>query len=74
MAVDAFTNAEGVVETNMPQSTWNASFKAAGEHSVVEFVIQYGDLSQLEATIKMGFKEGLSMAMENLDQIFASKK
>lgn len=74
VAVDAFANADGVVETHMPQSTWNASFKEAGEHSTVEFLIQYGDLSQLEETLKMGFKEGLSMAMENLDAIFASKK
>lgn len=74
VSVDAFTNAEGVINTNMPQSTWNLNFKAMGEHSVVDIVIQYQDIEHLEMIIKMGFKEGLGMGMQNLDELLASKK
>lgn len=74
VSVDAFTNAEGVINTNMPQSTWNLNFKAMGEHSVVDIVIQYQDIEHLEMIIKMGFKEGLGMGMQNLDELLASRK
>jgi uncharacterized glyoxalase superfamily protein PhnB/uncharacterized protein YndB with AHSA1/START domain len=66
---DCFTDAEGNVNEQMPQSSFETSFSKKGEElSLVVFQITYDDLKQLEATISMGFKEGLTMAMENLDQ------
>ena len=35
--------------------------------------ITYSDLAQLEAIIEMGFKEGLTMAMEGLDELLAAR-
>jgi len=72
--LDAFTDAEGTVNKEMPQSKWEVSFSHKGENTTVQFHIMYGDLAQLEATIKMGFKEGLGMAMENLDALLPSLK
>ena len=37
------------------------------------FSLEPFDLAQLEETIKMGFKEGFTIAMEGLDTIFAEK-
>lgn len=71
---DAFTDPEGTINPEMPQSKWETSFKAQGDHTLVTFEITYDDLSQLEATLQMGFKEGFISAMENLDEIFANKK
>jgi uncharacterized protein YndB with AHSA1/START domain len=71
---DAFADAEGNVNQQMPQSEWDVSFTAKGSSTLVEFIITYGDLSQLETTLQMGFKEGLSMAMENLDALLPSLK
>jgi uncharacterized protein YndB with AHSA1/START domain len=72
--LDAFTDADGNVNENMPQSKWNVTFAGNGEVTHVTFKIQYQDLAQLEATIQMGFKEGLSMAMEGLDQLLPTLK
>lgn len=72
--LDAFSDAEGNVNKDMPQSTWNATFTGKGDHTLVELVISYADFEQLEATIKMGFKEGLGMAMENLDALLPQLK
>lgn len=59
----------------MPQSKWNVTFTDKGDElTLVEFAISYGDLAQLEATIQMGFKEGLSMAMEGLDELLPTLK
>ncbi len=72
--LDAFADAEGNVNTEMPQSKWEVSFADKGEKTLVNFHISYPDLAQLETTIKMGFKEGLTMAMEGLDEVLVSLK
>jgi uncharacterized protein YndB with AHSA1/START domain len=72
--LDAFSDADGNINKEMPQSKWEVSFADKGESTLVNFHITYGDLAQLEATIQMGFKEGLAMAMENLDELLPSLK
>ncbi len=71
---DAFTDASGKINPDMPQSKWSVVFKPMGDKTLVTFTIQYPDLAQLEETIKMGFKEGLSAAMEGLDALLPSLK
>ena len=73
-ALDGFADAEGVVITEMPQSKWEVSFTPKEELTLVENLITLDDLAQLETTIQMGFKEGLTMAMENLDALLAAQK
>ncbi|QHT69974.1 SRPBCC domain-containing protein [Rhodocytophaga rosea] len=70
--LDAFADAEGNVNKDMPQSTWEINFSDKGQVTLVEICISYDDLSQLETTLQMGFKEGLSKAMEGLDELLAS--
>ncbi|MEJ8804314.1 SRPBCC family protein [Pontibacter sp. H249] len=72
--LDGFADAEGVVNTEMPQSKWEVSFTPKEEVTLVENLITFDDLAQLETTIQMGFKEGLTAAMENLDQLLAAQK
>ncbi|MES2592938.1 MAG: SRPBCC domain-containing protein [Bacteroidota bacterium] len=72
--LDAFADKDGNVNTEMPQSTWEVTFTDKGEHTLVEFLISYADLAQLEETIKMGFKEGMTIAMEGLDELLPSLK
>lgn len=71
---DAFADADGNVNREMPQSSFEVKFTDCGATTLVEYKITYPDLAQLEATIEMGFKEGMTMAMENLDLIFAAKQ
>ncbi len=71
---DSFTDANGQVNPQMPQSKWDVLFNNKGQHTLVQFKITYPDLAQLETTIQMGFKEGLSMAMENLDALLPELK
>lgn len=73
-AEDAFTDSDGNINGEMPQSKWDTNFKAVDDHTVVSFKITYPDLAALEATVAMGFKEGLTMAAQGLDEYFASLK
>lgn len=72
--LDAFADKDGTINQEMPRSKWEVSFGNKGEHTEVNMHISYDDLAQLEATIAMGFKEGLSMAMEGLDELLPTLK
>lgn len=71
--LDAFCNEEGEVNTQMPRTFWTNKFTADGEITKVSIVAQYESLSDLEKIIELGFKEGFTMALENLDQYMEAK-
>lgn len=73
LANDAFGDANGNINAEMPQSKWTMNFSDMGKNTLVHGVMQFPDLAQLEQTIAMGFKEGLTMAMENLDALLAKQ-
>lgn len=72
--LDAFADAEGNVNEELPQSKWEVTFTSKGPVTLVEIHISYDDLAQLETTLEMGFKEGLSLAMDGLDDLLVSLK
>jgi uncharacterized protein YndB with AHSA1/START domain len=83
LAKDAFADASGNINPQMPQSTWTMNFSdiarpddsvGRGKHTLVHGIMQFPDLAQLEQTIAMGFKEGLTMAMESLDAMLAKRQ
>jgi uncharacterized protein YndB with AHSA1/START domain len=70
---DAFSDAEGNINTEMPQAEWTSNFADKNNNTLVTLKLAFDNLSQLEELIKMGFKEGLTMTMEQLDEILAGK-
>jgi uncharacterized protein YndB with AHSA1/START domain len=72
--LDAFADAEAKVNDTMPKSKWDVTFTDQGQSTRVNFQITFDDLAQLEATLQMGFKEGLAMAMEGLDELLPTLK
>ncbi|MBO0937458.1 SRPBCC domain-containing protein [Fibrella sp. HMF5335] len=72
-AQDAFTDASGTVNPQMPVSTMDITFVQKDGKTLVTNRVTYADLAQLEASLKMGMKEGLTMAMEGLDELLATK-
>jgi uncharacterized protein YndB with AHSA1/START domain len=70
--VDGFSDAEGHVNTSMPQSRWDVTFTPKGDHTLVDIQISYKSLEELQTIISMGFKEGVSLAMEGLDELLPS--
>ena len=71
-ALDAFCDEEGNVSENMPRSYWENTFVREGDSTLVEIAIRYDKLEDLEKYIEMGFKEGFSMGLENLDEYLAA--
>ena len=69
---DGFCDSDGNINTNMPISSFQNQFQAKGNMTVVNIETTYDSLESLENTIKMGFKEGFTMALENLDELLAA--
>lgn len=67
-AQDGFTDAEGNLNPDFPRSLWNNVFQEGAETTTVNVTVVYEKLADLEKVIAMGFKEGLTMALGNLDQ------
>ena len=74
LGYDGFADADGNQNKELPQSKWESNFSSRGQVTFVETNISFNDLAQLETTIQMGFKEGLTMAMEGLDELLAGLK
>lgn len=67
--LDAFCDEKGNVNTEFPRTVWNNSFvETSNDITTVNIVAQYESLEDLEKIISMGFKEGFTMALGNLDQ------
>lgn len=70
--LDAFCDEEGNINTEFPRSLWKNRFSESGNNTVVDVTITYETLEDLEKIIEMGFKEGFTMALGNLDELLAT--
>ncbi len=73
-ALDAFCDADGNFNPELPRANWNVTFLDAGENSIVENVVTYASLTDLETVIQMGMKDGLMSTMEKLDELLLTLK
>lgn len=73
-STDFFCDEQGTKNTSFPSSIWENSFVPQNNKTQVKIFIQFDNLSDLEKLVEMGFKEGLSMAMQNLDNLLPAIK
>ena len=66
--LDAFCDENGAINTDFPRTVWTNTFTDNGETTTVNIVAKYEKLADLEQIIAMGFKEGFTMALGNLDE------
>ncbi len=71
---DAFCDADGNVKMDLPVAVFKNQFVANGGKTEVTVVTEYASEAHLQQVIQMGMKEGLSMAYENLDELFKALK
>ena len=68
-ALDAFCDAEAVINPDMPRAEWLVKFTDKGENALVETVVTYKSLADLEQVINMGMEEGLAATLDKLDTL-----
>jgi len=70
---DAFCDSDGKINTQFPRTDWDIKFNDSGSVTSVDMVLTYASLESLEQIIAMGFKEGFTMGLENLDDLLAKQ-
>ncbi|GGH42116.1 hypothetical protein GCM10007423_38530 [Dyadobacter endophyticus] len=67
--IDAFCDENGKLNEEFARSTWTNTFTETDGSTTVSVVIQYDKYEDIEQIMQMGFKEGFTMALGNLDEL-----
>ncbi len=67
--LDAFSDENGTINPDLPRAKWDVSFSDLAENTLVQNVVTYNSLADLETVIQMGMKEGLTSTLERLDDL-----
>lgn len=71
--IDAFCDENAVMNNTKPRVKWENDFNANADETIVNIQLEFDTLEDLEEIIKMGFKEGFTAGLENLDQYIAAQ-
>ena len=71
--IDAFCDEHGVLNTTKPRVNWANAFTDQGQSTTVKCLLSFESLEDLEGIIQMGFKEGFTAGLENLDQYISAQ-
>lgn len=70
-AQDAFSDADGGINRDMPISTWDVTFTATSTRTLVQTILTYETPEALQQVIDMGMKEGMEATHSGLDKLLA---
>lgn len=69
---DAFSDENGNLNPDLPGANWLVTFKDLKDSSVVEMLVTYNSLSDLETIVEMGMADGMKLTLENLDELLSN--
>ena len=72
--VDAFTDKDEVINSAFPSSEWDLNFSEQNNTTTVKITIKHKTLEALEQIIQMGFKEGFTMTLNELETLLQQLK
>lgn len=67
--LDAFCDENGNANTTKPRTFWTNIFTEEDGVTTVNVTLKHDSLKDIETLIEMGFREGFTMALENLDEL-----
>ncbi len=70
---DGFCDEQGNVNTSTPNMKWENNFSENDGGTLVQIKIHFTSINDLEAIIKMGFKEGFTQGLDQLDELLAKQ-
>ena len=73
-AKDGFCDEQGNLNPSFPQNIWENQFRASGDQTVVDVTLRFDRLEDLEQTIAMGFREGFTKGLQQLDALLPQLK
>lgn len=69
-----FSDENGTINTAFPQNLWENSFIPKDDKVQVDMLLTYDTLADLEKEIEMGFKEGMTIDFQQLDELLSTYK
>ncbi|WP_276501900.1 SRPBCC family protein [Terrimonas pollutisoli] len=71
LAVDNFCDESGKVDANFPSMYWTNVFSKTADGTTVKVEISFDTEAGLEKILELGFEEGFTAALGNLDELLA---
>jgi uncharacterized protein YndB with AHSA1/START domain len=71
--VSAFADKDENINKEFPGSVWSLDFSETDGITKVSITIKHETLADVEKHIQMGFKEGFTMTLNNLEQLLKQK-
>jgi len=71
-SLDGFCDESGALNPELPRSNWDVTFRDSPERTFVQTIVSYKSFEELEKIIQMGMKEGLTSALERLDELLST--
>jgi uncharacterized protein YndB with AHSA1/START domain len=68
---DGFVDENGVKNSELPSAHWNVEFFDQGEQTKVICTLTFQSVEDLEKLTSLGFEEGFTMGLGNLDEVLA---
>lgn len=72
--LDAFCDENGIDNLEMPRTEWTNTFSEEKGITLVSIAAKYKTLADLEKVIEMGFKEGFTMGLNQLETLLSTLK
>ena len=72
--LDVFCDEQGDVNSDLPSSKGSMVFSTTNNRIMVEFKMLYSTVEQLQQIIEMGFEQGISMCLDQLDILISESK
>lgn len=69
-----FSDENGTINAALPQNLWENNFIPKENKVQVDMLLTYDSLADLEAEIEMGFKEGMIVDFQQLDELLSALK
>ncbi len=70
---DSFCDEEGNINEQFPVATFTNQFEANGASTEVTMITTYPTEKDLQTVMEMGMKEGLTLALDQLEEMFKAK-
>lgn len=70
-AVDAFCDEHGKKDNTMPSMNWKNEFSQSGSGTKVTIQIDFENEADIRKILEMGFEEGFTAALGNLDELLS---
>jgi hypothetical protein len=73
-ALDAFCDEEGKLNEDFPRTKWRIQFLENGDKTLVDSILTYNSLTDLETILGYGFKEGVTAGIQGLEELIENLK